>query len=201
MLGRDVPVLPDPDRARELLRRELLDPAYQTGNPIRRLLDWLDRLLSAGAGRAGALDGVGLAIALALLLVLLLALGWFASRVRRTTRLAPAGDLVGTAGVDSATLRRRAEAALAAGRLDDVVIEGFRALAVRQVELGLLGETRSSTVTEVSAALAARHPERSDAVRAAARAFDAVRYGGRAATRQQAEAVLALDDDLAGVRR
>lgn len=197
MAARDVPLLPDPDRARELLRRELLDPAYQTDNPIRRLLDQLDRVLSGGVGRVGAIDGVSLLLTLALVLALVLAIGWLVSRVRRDpARRTSTAAVVEETGVDAAVLRRRAETALAEGRHAEALTEGFRALTLRQHEAGTLAEQPSSTVSEVAAALARAHPERGEAIRAAALGFDAVRYGGRLPTAEQARAVLLLDDDL-----
>ncbi|GAA4118730.1 hypothetical protein GCM10022215_20620 [Nocardioides fonticola] len=205
MLARDVPVLPDPDRARDLLRRELLDPAYQTDDLLRRLLDLLDRVLSDGVGRAGAIDGLGLALALLVVLSLVLAVAWLASRVRSEGRRpAPSGRVLEEDGVVAAELRRRAEAALLDGRLAEAVVEGFRALTLRQYEAGVLPENPASTVAEVASALAAAHPERAQTVRLVASLFDAVRYGGRTPTVELARGVLALDDDLAaraGARR
>ena len=98
-------------------------------------------------------------------------------------------------------LRARAEAALEAGRFEEAVVDGFRAVAVRQVERGRLADTPGATAHEV-----AERPRRGvprawrTACTASARLFDEVLYGDRPATREQAAAVLALDDDLV-VRR
>ena len=48
--------------------------------------------------------------------------------------------------------------------------------------------------------LAARVAELRGRIEVAAGLFDGVLYGGRAATREQAESMLALDDVLVGVR-
>jgi hypothetical protein len=134
--------------------------------------------------------------------VLALALGWLASRARRTARAAGADRAVLTAEVvTAAQLRARAEAALTEGRAAEAVVEGFRALTVRQVERGRLTEAPGATAHEVATRLAAEHPPYADRVASAAGLFDSVLYGGRPATPEQARAVLALDDDLAGVRR
>ena len=47
-------------------------------------------------------------------------------------------------------LRARAEAALEAGRFEEAVVEGFRAVAVRQVERGRLSDTPGATAHEVA---------------------------------------------------
>ena len=97
-------------------------------------------------------------------------------------------------------LRARAEAALAAGRPEEAVVEGFRALTVRQVERGRLGDSPGATAHEVAVLLAAEHPPLAERVDASALLFDSVLYGDRPATPEQARSVLALDDDLV-VRR
>jgi hypothetical protein len=99
----------------------------------------------------------------------------------------------------AAELRRRAERALAEGRHAEAVVEGFRALAVRQVERGRLEDLPGATAHEVAAAVGAAHPGERDRVDRTALLFDEVRYGDRPATRDQAAEVLALDDALTGV--
>jgi len=132
---------------------------------------------------------------------LALTLGWLVSRARRTAhdrveRTAVLTDEVITAD----ELRARARAALEAGRFEQAVVDGFRALAVRQVERGRLDDSPGATAHEVADVLADQHPARAAGLRAGARLFDEVLYGDRPATREQAESVLALDDGLA-VRR
>ena len=102
--------------------------------------------------------------------------------------------------VTAAQLRARAEAALAEGRYAPALVDGFRALAVRQVERGRLEDLPGATAHEVAAALATAYPEQRVRVDGSALLFDEVLYGDRPATRDQATGVLALDDELA-VRR
>jgi hypothetical protein len=97
-------------------------------------------------------------------------------------------------------LRTRAEAALEAGRFEEAVVDGFRAVAVRQVERGRLPDTPGATAHEVAVALAGEYPPRAEQVHRGARLFDEVLYGERPATREQASSVLALDDDLVARR-
>ena len=78
------------------------------------------------------------------------------------------------------------------------VVDGFRAIAVRQVERGRLDDAPGATAHEV-AERAGRASTRTSATgsHGSAALFDPVLYGDRPATREQATAVLALDDELA----
>lgn len=193
---------PEPDEARSWFRRELLNPDYQRENPIQRLVRWIQRTLERSVETVGSLPVAGQLAAMVVGLALVLAIGWLVSRGRRTRRSGEApGRVLTDERVGAAELRRRAELALAGGRFGDAVIDGFRALTVRQVELAALPDMPEATAHEVSLALAAQHPDLADHVSACARNFDLVLYGDRPAQRAQAEAVLALDDRLAGVRR
>ena len=100
-----------------------------------------------------------------------------------------------------AELRARAERALAEGRNAEAVVDGFRALdrapgrarparrpARRHRPRGRRRPRRRRT------------PTSAQRVDGSAALFDAVRYGDRPATRDQAADVLALDDALAGRR-
>ena len=196
------PLVPSPSQAHELLRRELLRPEYQEQNPIRRLLAWLDRVLGRGADAAAGLDLVSLVAVGLIVLLLLVALGWLLSRLRRDVRSPRARGVVEAGGPqDPREVRRRAEAAFAEGRHDDAVVEGFRALALREAREGRIDDVASATAAEVAAAVGRAHPQARAEVDGAARSFEAVLYGHRPATAAQARAVLDLDLRLAGVRR
>jgi hypothetical protein len=97
-------------------------------------------------------------------------------------------------------LRRRAEAALADGRHDQAVVDGFRAVTARQVERGRLDDQPGATAHEVAAVLATTYPDLGERVGRTADLFDATLYGHRSAGHDDATAVLALDDALAGAR-
>ena len=115
------------------------------------------------------------------------ALAWLASRARRTARDRGGERAVLTArDLTADELRARAEAALEAGRYEEAVVEGFRALAVRQVERGRLVDTPGATAHEVADDLAAEYPGHRDRMQAGALLFDQVLYGDRPATREQA---------------
>ena len=75
--------------------------------------------------------------------------------------------------------RARAEAAYASGDHGTALVDGFRALAVRQVERGLLDDAPGATAHELAVALRALHPGREQQVDEGARLFDLVLYGDR----------------------
>ncbi len=197
----DPPLDPPPDEARSLLRRELLAPEYHEQNLVQRIIDWLGRQVDSGVSRASDAPPLQ-TLAVMLVVVLLIAgLGFLVTRARRT---ASAGEnqraVLTEEDVTSGELRARALAAMADERYDDALVDAFRALALRQVERGRLDDTPGATAHEVALALAAEYPHQRPRVDGSAALFDLVRYGDRPATRDQAAGVLALDDELAGVR-
>ncbi|MFC7494707.1 MULTISPECIES: DUF4129 domain-containing protein [unclassified Nocardioides] len=196
------PLDPSGDEARSLLGRELVHPEYHERNVIEQLLDWLDRLVGGTIDAAADAPPLSTFLAIVAFLLLGLALAWLVSRVRRTPRVAGApGPVVEDRRATAADLRAAAEQALAEGRPAVAVVEGFRALTVRQVERGWLDDRPGATAREVADLLGSLHPDLRSRVAGSAALFDAVLYGGRPATRDQAVDVLALDDALAGARR
>ena len=195
------PLDPSGDEARSLLRRELVHPDYHERNVFEQILSWLDRLVNNlidGASKAPPLSTFAAIVAF---LLLALALAWLLSQARRTPQSARRpGPVVEDAAVTASELRSAAERALAEGRNAEALVVGFRALAVRQVERGWLDDRPGATAHEVADALASTYPDQRTRVSGSAVLFDAVRYGDRPATRDQAADVLALDDALAGRR-
>jgi len=197
----DPPLDPSGEEARSLLRRELLAPEYHEQNLLERLQNWLERRIDGGVGSAS--DAPALQTFATMLVALLLVAGlvFVVSRARRTARAAQERrSVLTTEDVTAAELRARALAALAEGRHEEALVDAFRALTLRQVERGRLDDTPGATAHEVAAVLAAEYPHQRARVDAGARLFDAVLYGHRSATHEQAAGVLALDDELAGVR-
>ena len=197
----DPPLVPSGDEGRSWLRRELLHPEYHQQNVVEQVVTWLQRQLDKGIEAASHAPPLSTFAAMLLFLLLVGGLAWLLSRARRTARQAAVQRPVLTDGtVTAAQLRARAEAALAEGRYAPALVDGFRALAVRQVERGRLEDLPGATAHEVAAALATAYPEQRVRVDGSALLFDEVLYGDRPATRDQATGVLALDDELA-VRR
>jgi hypothetical protein len=185
-LADAVPLAPDRDTAREAARAELADPAYQAHEPSlwERAASWLwdkisDALSAAGSGVMGGpwayLALAGIVVVGALLLRA--RLGPMAATSRRR-----AGELFGDAARTAADHQRAADAALAAGDLSGAVQERFRALVRGLEERGLVAARAGYTADEAAEESARVLPGCAQALRAAARAFDDVRYGGRPGT-------------------
>jgi len=193
----DPPLVPSGPEARSKLRGELLHPEYHQQNLFQQVMDWLMRKVSGGLGQASQAPPLSTLMAMVIFLALVAALVWLVSRARLTAHEKDEKRAVLTDEVVTADeLRARAQAALEGGRFEEALVEAFRAVAVRQVERGRLSNTPGATAHEVAEALAREYPPYADQVHASGRRFDEVLYGDRPATREQAAAVLALDDDL-----
>jgi hypothetical protein len=195
------PLDPSGAEGRSWLRRELLRPEYHDRDLVQQVLDWLERTVGRGVDAASRFGPLTTLAAMAVALVLAAGLAALLSRARRTARSRREEHVVPRdARVSAARLRERADAALAEGRHGDALVDGFRALAVRQVERGRLDDAPGATAHEVAGALAASYPRQRQRVDASAALFERVLYGHRPASRDQAADVLALDDELAGLR-
>lgn len=201
MLTPGPPLHPSGDEGRRLLRHELLHGEYHRHHLLQRLLDWLWRRLQGGVGAASGTSTVTTLVTMLVAAALVIGLVVLLSRVRRDRRRRARAEAVIPDDRPTAdALRLRAEAALGQGRYADAVTDAFRALAVRQVERGLLRDQPGATAHEVAATLASSYPGHGDQVGRTADLFDATLYGDRAAGPEDAAGVLALDDALAGAR-
>lgn len=195
----DPPLDPNGDDGRSLLRRELAKPEYNDTDLVERIGRWIGRLFDDSVGAAADVPAIGTFAAIVVGLLVALGVGLLVSRARLTARARGAGAPALTGeSVSAAELRRRAEAALAEGRYDDALVDGYRALAVHQVERGRIEDLPQATAHELAAALEVEFPAQGARVGRSADLFDAVLYGDHPATREQALEVLALDDELAG---
>jgi hypothetical protein len=195
------PLDPSGDEGRSLLRAELLKKEYHDQHLWQRLMDWLGRLFDRSVGAASGSSPVTVLVTMLLAALLVLGLVLLLSRVRRDRRVrARAAVVLLDDRPSAADLRRRAESALSLERYDDAMLDAFRALTARQIEHGTLLDQPGLTAHEVSLRMAATHPSLADGVARCADLFDATMYGDLPATRDDAIAVLALDDSLVGGR-
>jgi hypothetical protein len=201
MLAPGPPLDPSGDEGRRLLRAELLHREYHQRDLWGRLTDWLGRLFDRSVGAASGVSGVTVFVTMLIGALLLTGLLLLLSRLRRDRRRRLGrAPLLSDDRVPAAELRRRAEEWLAQGRHEQAVVDGFRAIATRQIERGRLDDQPGATAHEVAARLAASYPEVGSRVGRSADLFDATMYGDRPATRDDATDVLGLDDTLAGAR-
>ncbi len=195
----DAPLDPSSEEARRWLQDELSNPRYHAQpSLVDRLRELIDRLFAATPD--GGLPAVVVPIAVGLVLAVLGLVLW---RVLRHEVGRSGGDAdrpLDVPDVPAATLRDRARAAVARGDWDSAVLDGVRTVARAAVERVVLDDAPGRTAHEVSLALTTPFPAEQAALLAAADSFDAVRYGHRSATEDQARAVLALDERLAAAR-
>jgi len=197
----DAPLDPSSGEARSWLQRELLNPEYHQQNVVEQLITWLQRQIGRGLAAAAQAPPLSTFAAMLIFLLLLGGLVWLLSRTRGTRRArVGSGPVLDDPAVTAAQLRARAEAALADGRTEQALVDGFRALTVRQVERGRLEDSPGATAHEVALSLATRFPQHGERVGDNARLFDLVLYGDRPASPDQATNVLRLDDELAAAR-
>ncbi|RPF40903.1 uncharacterized protein DUF4129 [Streptomyces sp. Ag109_G2-6] len=182
--GDTPPLTTGREAAREAAERELAKPVYHQDEPglLQRALDrfweWLGDIFDRASGATPG-GGLGL-LAIALLVILAAAaLWWRLGTPRRAARSAAA--LFDEGPRSAADHRTAAEAHAAAGRWNEAVQERMRAV-VRSLEERTLLDPRPGRTADEAAAEAARSlPAHADGLRAAARTFDDVTYGGRTA--------------------
>ncbi|MEU8778864.1 DUF4129 domain-containing protein [Streptomyces sp. NPDC048606] len=183
--GDGAPPLTTPrEAAREAAERELSKPAYHQNEPgllekaMDRFWEWVGSFLdsAAGATPGGALGLLAIAVCVALVVA---ALWW---------RLGTPGRLPATAAApfddrsrSAADHRAAADAHAAAGQWNEAVRERMRALVRSLEERTLLDPRPGRTADEAAAEASASLPDHAVELRAAARAFDDVTYGGRTA--------------------
>ena len=193
------PVTIPRDPAREAARRELSKRMYHENDPslFQRALDafwdWLDKLF--GAASAATPGGtVGLVVVIGAVLAVLAALWWrLGTPGRQPTSSAALFD---DRPRSAAEHRAAAEAHAAQGHWNQAVQEHMRAI-VRSLEERALLDIRPGRTADEAAAEAGRAlPAHTDRLRTAARDFDDVTYGGRAATEQSYHRIADLDRDL-----
>ena len=196
----DEPPLTIPrDPAREAARRELSKRMYHENDPswFQRALDafwdWVGRLFdtASSATPGGAL---GLVVVIAAIVLVVGALWWRLGTPRRGP--ASSAALFDDRPRSAADHRAAAEAHAAQGHWNQAVQERMRAI-VRSLEERALLDVRPGRTADEAAAEAGRAlPSRTDRLRSAARDFDDVTYGGRAATEQSYHRIAELDRDL-----
>jgi hypothetical protein len=198
-----VPVDVGRDQAAAAARRELAKAVYAEHRPslTQRIVLWLvdkiGRLLSdvAQATPGGV---VGLVVLALLVLVVVVVVTRRTGPLRRSA----ADDqalFVGRAR-SAAEYRAAADAAARAGDWDEAVRQRFRAVVRALEERDVLDARPGRTADEAAADAASAFPEHAAGLRAAARSFDDVAYGGRPRDESMDADLRALDDRLAGTR-
>ncbi|MFJ2700593.1 DUF4129 domain-containing protein [Streptomyces rochei] len=197
--GDEPPVTVPRDPAREAARRELSKRMYHENDPgwfqraLNTFWDWIDDLFSSAASATPG-GTLGLVVVIVAVLAVIGALWWRLGTPRRGPVSAPA--LFDDRPRSAADHRAAAEAHAAQGHWNQAVQERMRAVVRALEERALLdarpGRTADEAATEAGRAL----PDHGDRLRAAARDFDDVTYGGRPGTEQSYRRLADLDRDL-----
>lgn len=193
---------PAPAEARKWLSDELRGSSYHDPwleSAKRWVLERLGRLLD-GAGNL-ANSGLSLVVTVLVALVATALLAWVLPKVRRESVAAnPHGPVLVDPTIAASTYRGLAARAFTAGRYDDAILDGFRAIARDMSDRTLLDDAPGRTAHEISLGLSHPFPDLAERIAQSANVFDAVRYGHRRATADQARDVLQLDAQLARTR-
>jgi hypothetical protein len=201
-MAAEPPVRPGAEEARRWAAEELAKAEYRDAAPSwlqsmwDGFMDWLSSL-DAPAQAAGPVPGPVIGIVIALIV----AIGIILARPRRNAAVRkPGGVFEPDSVLGPADYRARAEAAAAVENWGDAVVDRFRALVSSAEVRTILDPQPGRTADEVVRDLAV--PFRSEAARldAAARTFDAVRYGNVAAGRADYRAMADLDATLEASR-
>ncbi|MEU9014205.1 DUF4129 domain-containing protein [Streptomyces sp. NPDC048479] len=197
--GDDVPVDTPRIPAREAAERELSKPMYHENDPsllqraLNRFWDWVGSIFDAASGAAPG-GPLGLLVVILVVIGLVAALWW---RLGTPQRAPGSGDTLFDDSPRSASEHRAAaEKHATAGRWNQAVQERMRAI-VRSLEERVVLDPRPGRTADEAAAEAGRSlPDHADGLRASAREFDDVTYGGRTADRQAYLRLRDLDVEL-----
>jgi hypothetical protein len=186
---------PSRDEAQRWAVHELADPVYAQHQPgwFERALLWLWRELSDVRLPVGPNGTSGLLILLALLLLVVLVV-WLRAGPLRGPVARPGVEPVLAGTVRTAAEHRAlADRAAEHGRWADAVRERFRAVVRALEERGLLDELPGRTAQEVAVDAGTALPALAASLHEAARVFDDVCYGSRAATARHDAVIRDLD--------
>ncbi|MET9493164.1 DUF4129 domain-containing protein [Streptomyces sp. NPDC006552] len=199
--GGDAPPVTLPrGPAREAAERELSKPAYHEHDPswfvraLNAFWEWVGKLFSAASDAAPG-GALGLVVILVAVVAVAVALWWRLGTPRRSP--APAAPLFDDRPRSAAEHRAAADAHAAQGHWNQAVQERMRALVRSLEERALLDPHPGRTADEAATEAARPLPLHADRLHAAARAFDAIAYGGRTATPDTYQRLASLDTELA----
>ncbi|MFD5428968.1 DUF4129 domain-containing protein [Streptomyces sp. NPDC127084] len=197
--GTDLPVDIPRGPAREAAERELSKPMYHQNDPnllqrgLDRFWEWVDGIFNSAAGATPG-GAVGLVTIVLIVIALTVALWWRLGTPRRSP--ATGSALFNEGPRSAAQHRATAEEHAAAGHFNQAVQERMRAIVRALEERALLDPRPGRTADEAAAEAGRPLPDHAEALRDAARTFDDIAYGGRAADQQAYLRFKELDNQL-----
>jgi hypothetical protein len=198
----EVPVELGREQASDLARLELAKPIYRAEDEplVQRAIRWLGERISELIDTAGTTSPLGW---LGLLGVLAIVVAVVVAVRRRTgplTRARAGAALFDGAARDAAAYRADAEAHAAREEWAEAVRARLRAVVRDLADRGLVDASAGRTADEIAREAGGALPEVGAELRAAARVFDDIWYGGRPADRRAYERVAAADAAAAAAR-
>lgn len=196
---------PTREQARRWATEELAKGEYARARPgpVQRALTWLWDQIRDLLSQLPAVSGSGWALA-AVAVIVVLVIGY---AIWRSGGIGPVRPTAGRGGIfgdeaelTSAEHRAAADRAVAQGDWETAVVERFRAIVRQLEERTLLAPRPGRTAGEVASEIRTTLPDLADQVSLASDIFGAVRYGGRAATRESALQVQSVDEALGAAR-
>ena len=201
-MATEPPVLPGAEEARRWAAEELAKPEYREAAPSwldtlwRNFLDWLQSL-DGSRGDAAPVPSVIIAIVIAAIIAASIIL----ARPRLNARTRQAKDVFEQeTSLAAADYRARAEAAAAAGKWGDAVVDRFRAVVRTAEHRNVLDPQPGRTADEVARALSVQFSAEAGPLQWAAATFDGIRYGNRSAGSGQYQDMVGLDTRLEAMK-
>jgi hypothetical protein len=203
VLSGQIPIDISRDDAAHLAAVELAKPEYRAAQPslLARIARWaLDHLQSL-LDRLSQVSPVGWwsLVAFVLLIAVVIALVWWRVGTPSRSRRQPQPLFVGMRR-SAQDHRAAAEAFAADGAYDRAVRERFRAIVRSLEERAILDERPGRTADEAVRDAGVELPAYAGDLRAAARTFDGVAYGGYPAGHDQYASIATLDTRLTSAR-
>ncbi len=199
-LSTATPVDPDRNEARRWAIEELGKPQYADAKPswfdelVNNFLEWLRSLNSDGPGQGQ--DWTWPLVILLAVALLVTAVIVVRPRLNAARKRSSATVFDEETTLDAGTFRSRAAAAAARGDWGAAVVEQFRALVRSAEDRTVIDPQAGRTADEAAAQLGRAFSGSQERLDAAARLFDAVKYGRAPADPQQYETVRTLDSEL-----
>ena len=197
-MAAEPPVLPDAGEAQRWAAEELAKPEYRDAAPSwldtlwRNFLDWLQSL-DGSPGDAAPVPSPVIAIVIAAIVAAAIIL----IRPRLNARARQAKELFERdTALAAADYRERAEAAAAAGRWGDAVVDRFRGVVRNAEDRAILDPQPGRTADEAARALSVPFDTESGRLARAAAVFDGIRYGNRSAGSADYQEMVELDAAL-----
>ncbi|MGH3097858.1 MAG: DUF4129 domain-containing protein [Streptosporangiales bacterium] len=194
-----VPIDVGRDEARRAAQHELEKAVYHAHEPgplerlRQELMELIGRLLHAADGTNPS-GWVGLLIIVLLVIGIILLVRHRAGRIQRNRRRAREGVLDETARRTAAEHRAAAVRHAAEEDWAEAIRDRMRAIALSLEERALLDHRPGRTADEIARDAGERLPGLVEELRAAARTFDDVWYGGHTATRAEYDRITAVDE-------